>query len=155
MHRRMIQAALAAAVALGGLGCQKAVYLTHHFDPSSSARMRAPAQVPALAGSRPEDMFFKDYGVRPPQQTDRDRLSTFAMDVDTGSYTLCRSYLNRGHLPPAQAAEKSPELPDEFIRKQLLAQGDFQKQAKRGDVKSPLGGVNRIAVRAFPVVKSL
>ena len=35
--------------------------------------------------------------------TAEDRLSTFALDVDTGSWTLARSYLDRGSLPPAEA----------------------------------------------------
>jgi Ca-activated chloride channel family protein len=48
-------------------------------------------------------MFFRNYGVNPYVDTDDDALSTFAVDVDTGSYTLARSYLNRGHLPPKDA----------------------------------------------------
>ncbi|MFW6158598.1 MAG: vWA domain-containing protein, partial [Planctomycetota bacterium] len=48
-------------------------------------------------------MFFKNYGVNPFVDTDEDHLSTFAVDVDTGSYTLCRSYLNRGALPEPDA----------------------------------------------------
>jgi Ca-activated chloride channel family protein len=48
-------------------------------------------------------MFFKHYGVNPYVDTDDDRFSTFAVDVDTGSYTLCRSYLNEGHVPPSEA----------------------------------------------------
>lgn len=35
-------------------------------------------------------------------QAGRDRLSTFAIDVDTGSYTLSRSLLRRGQLPSPQ-----------------------------------------------------
>jgi Ca-activated chloride channel family protein len=35
--------------------------------------------------------------------TFEDNRSTFAMDVDTGSYTLARSYINDGNLPPASA----------------------------------------------------
>ena len=49
------------------------------------------------------DMFFKSHGVNPFIDTEDDRLSTFGLDVDTGSYTLARSYLDRGHLPPAEA----------------------------------------------------
>ena len=49
------------------------------------------------------DMFFEDYGVNPFIDTEDDNLSTFAIDVDTGSYTLMRSYLNRGSLPPDEA----------------------------------------------------
>ncbi|HEY0070307.1 MAG TPA: von Willebrand factor type A domain-containing protein [Chloroflexia bacterium] len=33
--------------------------------------------------------------------TSEDHLSTFAMDVDTGSYAVARNYINSGALPPA------------------------------------------------------
>ncbi len=39
-----------------------------------------------------------------------DHLSTFAMDVDTGSYTLARNYVTAGELPPS-----SNVRPEEFI----------------------------------------
>ena len=45
-------------------------------------------------------MFFKDYGVNPSIETEDDNLSTFALDVDTGSYTIMRNYLSEGNLPP-------------------------------------------------------
>jgi Ca-activated chloride channel family protein len=48
-------------------------------------------------------MFFEEYGVNPFVDTDEDNLSTFAVDVDTGSYTLMRSYIERGHLPPDES----------------------------------------------------
>ena len=51
----------------------------------------------------PGAMFFQDYGVNPWMDTYDDNRSTFAMDVDTGSYTLARSYINDGNLPPAEA----------------------------------------------------
>jgi Ca-activated chloride channel family protein len=35
--------------------------------------------------------------------TREDNLSTFAVDVDTASYSLARRYLNQGNLPPAEA----------------------------------------------------
>jgi Ca-activated chloride channel homolog len=46
------------------------------------------------------DTFFKDYGVNPRIDTGDDPLSTFALDVDTGSYSIMRSYINQGSLPP-------------------------------------------------------
>ena len=55
------------------------------------------------AEQMPPDMFFKTYGVNPFIDTDEDHLSTFAMDVDTASYTLARRYITEGHLPPAEA----------------------------------------------------
>ncbi|NIW45142.1 MAG: DUF3520 domain-containing protein [Gammaproteobacteria bacterium] len=48
----------------------------------------------------PRDMFFEDYGVNPFIDTEDDHLSTFAADVDTGSYSIARSYINQGLLPP-------------------------------------------------------
>ncbi|HEV8631958.1 MAG TPA: von Willebrand factor type A domain-containing protein [Thermoanaerobaculia bacterium] len=49
------------------------------------------------------DMFFRSYGVNPFVETDEDALSTFGLDVDTGSYTLASAYLRDGHLPPTEA----------------------------------------------------
>ncbi|GAB1421567.1 VWA domain-containing protein [Anaerolineales bacterium] len=54
---------------------------------------------------------FADYGVNPFVNTADDHLSTFAMDVDTASFTLARSYLqNYNQLPPAEAIRS-----EEFI----------------------------------------
>jgi Ca-activated chloride channel family protein len=49
------------------------------------------------------DMFFQTYGTNPFIDTEDDPQSTFGIDVDTASYTLARSYLERGSLPPADA----------------------------------------------------
>lgn len=80
------------------------------------AATEAPAQqeqfVPALPGlpaptagenTEPYDMFFEDYGVNPSIDAEDDNLSTFALDVDTGSYTVMRNYLNDGNLPPSES----------------------------------------------------
>lgn len=64
---------------------------------------------PAHGGTTPPNgepydaMFFKNYGVNPFIDTEDDHLSTFAADVDSGSYTLCRQYLRDGNLPPRDA----------------------------------------------------
>jgi Ca-activated chloride channel family protein len=42
---------------------------------------------------------FEDYGVNPEVPTAEDNQSTFALDVDTGSYTVTRGYLTDGVLP--------------------------------------------------------
>ncbi len=49
------------------------------------------------------DVFFESAGVNPFIDTEDDRLSTFALDVDTGSYSIARRYLHDGHLPPPAA----------------------------------------------------
>jgi Ca-activated chloride channel family protein len=43
----------------------------------------------------------RDSRINPFVDTREDHLSTFAMDVDTASYTKMRDYLNSGSLPPA------------------------------------------------------
>ena len=48
----------------------------------------------------PRDMYFRYWGDNPFEDTVRDRLSTFSVDVDTASYVLARRYLREGHLPP-------------------------------------------------------
>jgi Ca-activated chloride channel family protein len=48
-------------------------------------------------------MFFENYGVNPFIDTEDDTLSTFALDVDTGSYTIARRYVQDGNLPPEDA----------------------------------------------------
>jgi len=52
------------------------------------------------AKSQPNDTFFQDYGVNPSIDTEDDNLSTFALDVDTGSYTIMRNYLKDGLTVP-------------------------------------------------------
>ncbi len=43
---------------------------------------------------------YTDYGVNPVTNPAKDPLSTFAIDVDTASYTIARSKLTSGTLPP-------------------------------------------------------
>lgn len=49
------------------------------------------------------DLFLYDHGANRFVETERDRLSTFALDVDTGSYTVVRKLLDGGALPPREA----------------------------------------------------
>ena len=61
--------------------------------PLPSATLAAPNDEPYI------DTFFDNYGVNPFIDTEDDTLSTFALDVDTGSYTVARRYVSDGHLP--------------------------------------------------------
>lgn len=54
-------------------------------------------------GAEYDNMHFKHYGTNPFIDTEEDALSTFAVDVDTGSYTVMRNYVKRGALPPPEA----------------------------------------------------
>ncbi|MCF7972821.1 MAG: von Willebrand factor type A domain-containing protein [Phycisphaerae bacterium] len=66
----------------------------------------APAQ-PVSKPANPSSEFtlppasrFKVMPVNPWVLTAQDALSTFALDVDTASYALCRQYIQHGFLPP-------------------------------------------------------
>lgn len=52
---------------------------------------------------RDEANTFEDYGVRPFVDTARDPLSTFALDVDTASYSIAEQWLDNGQMPPAES----------------------------------------------------
>ena len=76
------------------------------------------AEVPPLNppnGEAYHDMYFKGSGTNPFIDTEDDHLSTFAMDVDTGSYSVTRRYLTDGYLPPAEAVRV-----EEFVNSHLI-----------------------------------
>ena len=73
-------------------------------EPPSSEQNQSPSFAPTqTSGNEPYDMFFEDHGVNPAIDAEDDNLSTFALDVDTGSYTIMRNYLSDGNLPPADS----------------------------------------------------
>ena len=72
-------------------------------DSASVPNLSASGAPTQRSNNEPYDMFFQDYGVNPSIDTEDDNLSTFALDVDTGSYTVMRNYLNDGNLPPADS----------------------------------------------------
>ena len=47
--------------------------------------------------------FFENYGTNPFIDTEDDHLSTFALDVDTASYTVIRRFLRDGNWPDKDA----------------------------------------------------
>ncbi|MFK7928091.1 MAG: von Willebrand factor type A domain-containing protein [Myxococcota bacterium] len=59
------------------------------------------ATVPVVPESKTED--YTNYGINGFTLTQQDRMSTFAADVDTASYTITRRKLREGYLPPAAA----------------------------------------------------
>jgi len=70
-----------------------------------------PREMPELnAALPPFESRFAVVPVNPWVMTERDALSTFALDVDTASYTLCRQYIRNGFLPPIGAVRM-----EEFI----------------------------------------
>jgi len=82
---------------------EQAPALSSRDDSYSPVQPLAPSKPGYPEGNQPNDMFFEDYGVNPIIDTEDDHLSTFALDVDTGSYTIMRNYINDGYLPPADS----------------------------------------------------
>lgn len=67
--------------------------------PQSKPDQKASTPTPAPPG----DMNFKNYGNNPTTAAGRQPASTFAVDVDTASYTVARQYIERGILPPPES----------------------------------------------------
>lgn len=78
---------------------------------------RPPDDVEAAPGEQPgthqPQLVLQHYGVNPTVETRAQAVSTFAADVDTGSYTLARAYLERGTLPD-EAAVRVEEFVNAF-----------------------------------------
>ncbi|WP_434045461.1 MULTISPECIES: vWA domain-containing protein [Sorangium] len=71
----------------------------------AAAPRPAPPPAPvAVAAPEPQGSeTYRDYGVNPVEDPAKDRLSTFAIDVDTASYAIARRKILEGALPPYQA----------------------------------------------------
>lgn len=73
--------------------------------PASVGTTHAAVEAPRLQakGAPHAPMIFKHYGVNPTVDTRHQASSTFGIDVDTASYGIAQSYLNRHQLPPADS----------------------------------------------------
>ncbi|WP_438018150.1 VWA domain-containing protein [Sorangium sp. So ce315] len=73
-------------------------------SPALAAAARpAPPPIAAPAPEPQGSEAYRDYGVNPVEDPAKDRLSTFAIDVDTASYAIARRKILEGSLPPYQA----------------------------------------------------
>lgn len=82
---------------------------------------------------RPRDMFYRWWGDNAFEWSRSDPLSTFAVDVDTASYTLARRYLSERMLP-----EKAQIRTEEFVN------------YFKGDVAPPSEATFRVATELAP-----
>ncbi|MBT4074358.1 MAG: DUF3520 domain-containing protein, partial [Chloroflexi bacterium] len=91
-----------------------------------------------------DNTFFEDYGVNPYIATEDERFSTFAMDVDTASYTITRGYLQQGQLPPSEAVRV-----EEFVNyfDQGYAPSTDVFSIELDGVRSPFGEDNKHLLR--------
>jgi Ca-activated chloride channel family protein len=68
--------------------------------PAEEAEGRDSLYEPGLEDP-PTDVITRGYGTNPFVTTSEDARSTFALDVDTGSYTVARNWIEAGELPMA------------------------------------------------------
>lgn len=83
------------------------------YQSTAKVMAAAPAAGYVIGGVAMQNVDTSRYAHRdtnPVHQTAADPVSTFSIDVDTGSYTNVRHMLNQGQLPPADAVRS-----EEFI----------------------------------------
>ncbi len=86
------------AVALMGGACGGAAS-TGGYGSQPDQQHHDQTAPPRPAASPYDGVTFDDPGINPITDTDDDRDSTFAMDVDTASYTIARRFVADGNLP--------------------------------------------------------
>ncbi len=94
-------------------------------------------------GETPADMFFRCWGDNPFVAAADDPLSTFAVDVDTASYTLARAFLMRDVLPPEDAV-RTEEFVNYFRADQPAPQGGDTFALGLEAAPSPFAGDPRV-----------
>jgi Ca-activated chloride channel family protein len=104
-RRRFATFALVAAVT----GCASMGRYDASYAPRSYAAADGDDPETAAATPNPDGGTFKHAGVNPEVQTADDRLSTFAVDVDTGSWMYAKRVLAGGGVP-AQGSVRVEEL---------------------------------------------
>ncbi len=57
---------------------------------------------------------YKDYGINPEISTEKENISTFSIDVDTGSYTIARRFITENELLPRQESVRAEEFVNYF-----------------------------------------
>ena len=89
--------------------------------------------------------FFKHYGVNPFIDTEDDHLSTFAMDVDTASYTVMRRFIQDSYLPDPEAVRVEEFV--NFFKHGYVPPGDDAFAIHIEGSPSPYGGDNHWLMR--------
>ena len=133
--------------------------------PAAAATASAPQQQPVVVATEAEQegrfnaiggtdtvndsdydlTFFQHYGVNPFIDTEDDHLSTFAIDVDTASYTVARRFLDDGNLPD-QNAVRVEEFVNFFDQGYEVPTEDAFAIHIEGS-PSPFGGANHMLMR--------
>lgn len=103
--------------------------------PAGDEAMQAEPEAPEL--DRDDDELEAQTGFHPFIRPADDPLSTFAMDVDTASYTQARNWLDAGQLPPAETVRLEEWVNFHDYGDEAPAEGTWNITAEGGP--SPLG----------------
>lgn len=94
---------LVALVSLCGVACGGARYAGGARSAETYAPTYASGAVAPMGEPVPSTEQYTEYAVSPFVETAQDKLSTFAIDVDTASWSISRRKLREGSLPPKAA----------------------------------------------------
>jgi Ca-activated chloride channel family protein len=101
MRKRLLSLGLVALVALSAVACGSASTASYGAQAQPpDPQHHNPTPPPARPAQTPYDaVTFPETSPNPVTDTDEDHVSTFAMDVDTASYTIARRFVADGNLP--------------------------------------------------------
>lgn len=120
---------------------------------SPPSRSEPVATPPMPAQARPADMFHQHPGYNPQVNPAVQPQSTFSVDVDTASYTLIRSYLDGGIIPPAEAV-RTEELINYFPQSYPVGSAPLSLYVEGGpNPFRPASHLIQIGLQARPVAE--
>lgn len=109
-----------------------------------SAYIGAEAKRKAEPGQPYADVRYKAVGTNPFTETAQDRLSTFGLDVDTGSYTIARRYIADGNLPDPRSVRVEEYVNYFNYGDPAPTRGDFAIRAEGAPSPFALGNGYRL-----------
>lgn len=72
-----------------------------------------------------EGETYKDYGINPEISTEETNISTFSIDVDTGSYSVARRFITENYQLPTPEAVRAEEFVNYFDYKYELPEDNI------------------------------
>jgi Ca-activated chloride channel homolog len=97
--RKPLLSAAAVALVVGACSSSAASYPPSGNRPPDPEHHQPSAAPPRPAASPYGGVTYQDPGVNPYVDPDEDGVSTFALDVDTASYTIAQRYIGDGNTP--------------------------------------------------------
>jgi len=106
MRKRILAVGIGLTLLAGACSSDSDDYSTTtlgRYEPPNTVAQEETTTTAAASEAPYPDVSYDNPGVNPQTDTARDAFSTFALDVDTGSYTVARRYVTDGYLPDADS----------------------------------------------------